>query len=376
MTYKQFVPLTNLNFQFNRLLTYGEVACREEELWEIAPFLEKWDTQKWYEKWNDLAVRAQNEGRTMHAAYYHRMSEFFLSEGHPEKIAAYHNFQDCFYQAVDQSGFEIHTIPCEGRDLPAMFMPAREEKARVLVHGGFDSFIEEFYLMLHTLVDAGYSVLSFEGPGQGRPLKEGIKMTPHWEKPVSAVLDHLGWKDAALVGVSLGGYLALRAAAFEPRITRVVAWDIIYDAFECWSRNIPPILRGWFSRQLLKKRRKVVNAFFRFVRKRKDLLDWALDHGMYITGAATPYDYFREWIKYSMKDISHLVKQDVLLLAGENDHFVPLEMYFRQKKALSQAKSVHGRIFREDEGADQHCQVGALDLAMDEIIKWLDRFYV
>jgi pimeloyl-ACP methyl ester carboxylesterase len=197
-------------------------------------------------------------------------------------------------------------------------------------------------------------------------------MTHEWEKPVGAVLDYFELDTAALVGISLGGYLALRAAAFEPRITQVAAWGIIYDALECWIKNIPPILRGWFTRQLRRGRRRTVNAFFGLARKRNDLLDWGLDHGMYITGAASPYDYFKEWTNYSMKLHSRLVRQDVLLLAGENDHFVPLEMYYRQKEALTAAKSVHGRIFRADEGGDQHCQVGALDLALEEIVRWLD----
>lgn len=37
MAFKQILPLPNLNFQMNRVLTHGEKACREEELLEIAP---------------------------------------------------------------------------------------------------------------------------------------------------------------------------------------------------------------------------------------------------------------------------------------------------------------------------------------------------
>ena len=58
-----------------------------------------------------------------------------------------------------------------------------------------------------------------------------MKMTPDWEKCTSPVLDYFGLGDVTLIGVSLGGYLAARAAAFEPRIKRVVLYDIIYDFF-------------------------------------------------------------------------------------------------------------------------------------------------
>ena len=47
---------------------------------------------------------------------------------------------------------------------------------------------------------------------------------------MAAVLDHFGLADVTLIGLSLGGYLAPRAAAFEERIKRVVAHDVfIYD---------------------------------------------------------------------------------------------------------------------------------------------------
>jgi pimeloyl-ACP methyl ester carboxylesterase len=52
-------------------------------------------------------------------------------------------------------------------------------------------------------------------------------MTPEWERPVSAVLDFLMLRAVTLVGISLGGYLALWAAAFEPRIQSVVAYDVV-----------------------------------------------------------------------------------------------------------------------------------------------------
>jgi hypothetical protein len=35
----------------------------------------------------------------------------------------------------------------------------------VLLHGGFDSFIEEFYAMMRYFSDDGYDVIGFDGPG-------------------------------------------------------------------------------------------------------------------------------------------------------------------------------------------------------------------
>ena len=36
-------------------------------------------------------------------------------------------------------------------------------------------------------------------------------------EPVAAILDHYGLDDVAAVGISLGGWLGIRAAAFEPK---------------------------------------------------------------------------------------------------------------------------------------------------------------
>jgi len=67
---------------------------------------------------------------------------------------------------------------------------------------------------------------TFEGPGQGAALEDhGLPMIPEWERPVAAVLDHYRLDDVTIVGESLGGGLVIRAAAFEPRISRVVSMD-------------------------------------------------------------------------------------------------------------------------------------------------------
>ena len=368
MAFKQLLPLHNLNFQMNRVLTHGAEACREEELLEIAPKLQRFDPKAWFEQWNMLARRAEAEGRLMHAAYYHRMSEFFLPEAAPEKANAYEDFSRCFYAATKDENLEVFEVPYEGASLPAIRLPAKEEKGIVVLHGGFDSFIEELYLYLRAFPSAGYTVIMFEGPGQGRPLHSGLKMTHEWEKPVAAVLDFFELEGVTLIGVSLGGYLALRAAAYEPRVRHVVAWNVIWDALRGYNRDKPEA----FFAAIRNGAKDAINATAAAARKQDDAVDWMITHGMYITGTETPFDHLQEFTKYQTKDLSPLVEQDVLLLAGENDHFVPVEFLELQKAALTSARSVRARLFTAEEGGDQHCQVGRLDLATDEILDWLD----
>ncbi|GAX54887.1 alpha/beta hydrolase family protein [Streptomyces olivochromogenes] len=43
----------------------------------------------------------------------------------------------------------------------------------------------------------------------------------------------------ALLGVSLGGHLAPRAAAYEPRLAAVVALDAVFDAVSALTAHLP-----------------------------------------------------------------------------------------------------------------------------------------
>jgi pimeloyl-ACP methyl ester carboxylesterase len=54
-----------------------------------------------------------------------------------------------------------------------------------------------------------------------------------------AVLDHFGLDGVTIVGISLGGGLAIRAAAHEPRVARVIADDILTDFLACNLRQFP-----------------------------------------------------------------------------------------------------------------------------------------
>ena len=99
-------------------------------------------------------------------------------------------------------------------------------------------------------------------------------------------------------------------------------------------------------------------------------------HNRSSTGArsdsATPADVFAAWREYRTDDISSLVTQDVLLMAGSKDHYMPLSMLPDQLMALTAAHSVSARVFTEAESAQNHCQIGNMGLALKVILDWLD----
>ena len=93
-----------------------------------------------------------------------------------------------------------------------------------------------------------YEVIGFDGPGQGATLIDGgIAMDIRWEKPTSVILDYFDLDDITLIGLSVGGWLCLRAAAFESRIKRVVATGHAIHYME-----IPPAPIAWIMNFFVK----------------------------------------------------------------------------------------------------------------------------
>ena len=251
-------------------------------------------------------------------------------------------------------------IPFGAGSLPAYDLrPERQIGPTIVMFGGFDSYVEEFLPMLAGMVDAGRRIVVFEGPGQGSALEDfGLTMIPEWERPVAAVLDHYGLDEVAAVGISLGGGLVIRAAAFEPRISQAVAFDILDDFFETIARQIGRGVRIPLRTLLRTRARWVVNAIAGRAAARKPVSEWGLQQGMHVTGTATPYDFLRSTTAMSTRTVSDRVRADVLLLAGADDHYVPLSQLGRQAASLTNARSVTTRLFTAAEQASNHCQLG------------------
>ena len=84
--------------------------------------------------------------------------------------------------------------------------------------------------------DYGYEVIAFEGPGQGEALrKNGLILDYAWEKPAKALIDYFDLEDVTWLGISMGGWFCFRAAAFEPRIGRVIASSIAFDYMQAYN---------------------------------------------------------------------------------------------------------------------------------------------
>ena len=198
-------------------------------------------------------------------------------------------------------------------------------------------------------------------------------MTHEWERPTTAVLEYFGVSQVTLIGISLGGYLALRAAAFERRIARVVTWDVLYDMFECllFASHSPALLGGLVKRHLICD--CVIDRALRWRMRRDDLTRWGVAQGMQVMGVESPSAFLRHVMRYCTAPISARVCQDVLLLAGAEEH-PPVHQLGLQAAALVNARSVTRRLFTTEEQAASHCQIGNLPLVVETIGSWIEAY--
>lgn len=366
--YHQFHSDVSINFQCNRWVQWiGPSAI--DEVAELAAQANTYP--ELIDGFLGLAQRARANGRVLAGAYYDRAAEFFMTASDPRRPAARARFLQAMRTSYDVAP---EFVPFGSGSMPAYDLrPVRQIGASIVMFGGFDSYVEEFFPMIASMVDAGRRIVVFEGPGQGGALEDfGLTMIPEWEQPMAAILDHYGLDDVVAVGLSLGGGLVIRAAAFEPRISQVVAFDILDDFFETVARQIGRGTRIPLRALVTAGASRIVNGVANWAAARKPVSQWGLQQGMHVTGAATPYDFFRSATAMTTRKISHLVRADVLLLAGADDHYVPLKQLGRQAGTLSNARSVTTRIFTADEQAGNHCQLGNIGAVSRLILAWMD----
>ncbi len=363
--YRQFHKDQVFNFQLNRWYSLG--YARYEDMLTAGQRITSFN--EWTAEMRRQAEAALMEGRLMNATFYYRAAEFYAFDDSPLKQQLYDRFVELFETTFKDEGIERFMVPYGDAFLPAMrISPSGEKRGTIVMHGGFDSLIEEFYSWMRYFADRGHEVIAFEGPGQGAARRKyGLVLDYQWEKPTGAILDYFGLDDVTLLGISMGGYFCFRAAALETRIKRIIASSIAYDYLQFVNRPAQLLVR------LVLSCRGLFNWFARLRMKHDPMHRWSIGNLMYITDTSRPSDAMDVFVRLNAKNLlSWLAEQDVLILTGSADHFVPLKMHEMQVKALTNARSVTGRIFTTDEQAQNHCQVGNMGLALSVMGDWLD----
>jgi dipeptidyl aminopeptidase/acylaminoacyl peptidase len=229
--------------------------------------IERWD--EWLDAWCEtahihakLGVGAEVHGRArtageayVRAALCYHFARFVWLLDMEKYRAAAQRAIECLYAAhrlLDPTAERVEA-PFEGTTLVGNLRRPLGVKRPPLVFllPGLDSTKEEFFNWEQVFLDRDMATLSLDGPGQGEA-SYTTHIRPDYEVAVAAMLDWLARRDdldldrVGAAGVSLGGYYAPRAAAFEPRIKAAAAIGGPYNFGECWT-GLPLLTRETFA---------------------------------------------------------------------------------------------------------------------------------
>jgi dienelactone hydrolase len=232
-------------------------------------------------------------------------------------------------------------IPYEGTTLPAYFSaaPATDDGPApvMIMWNGLDSTKEHMYSSGHweELAARGISCLMIDTPGSGEALRlQGLTARVDTEAWATACVDYLLTRDdvdadrIGLVGWSLGGYYAPRAAAFEKRLALVVAWGA--------NHNWGAVQR----RRLEREGERPAPHYWEHVL-------WVWDH-----------DNLDDFIEFAdavkLDGVVEKITVPFLICHGENDRQIPLQYAHRSYDQAVNSPNRHLRIFTAAEGATEH----------------------
>jgi dipeptidyl aminopeptidase/acylaminoacyl peptidase len=230
---------------------------------EVTASIERWED--WCAAWSRRAAMHEALGREslqqgfklsagehlVRAAIYYHFAKFVFVQDQKQMRAAHMKAVECYREGIahHQPAGERISIPFDGKTIYGVLRKPAAPKPPVLVMApGLDSTKEELHAYEEPFLARGIAVLAIDGPGQGEAEYE-IPICGNYERAASAVVDwtekrdDLDKKNIAIWGVSLGGYYAPRAAAYEKRIRACIAlsgpfeWDRIWDGLPELTRE-------------------------------------------------------------------------------------------------------------------------------------------
>jgi dipeptidyl aminopeptidase/acylaminoacyl peptidase len=234
---------------------------------DVLSSLTSWDD--WCRAWSARAKVHEDLGREAleekcfvsaaehlsRAAVTYHFAKYLFVQDMAQLHAAHAKAVECLNAALphlDPPGRRV-LIPFEGKQLAGTLrLPRRGQGGRppiVLMTMGLDSTKEELLTFEMNFLDRGMAILAFDGPGQGEA-EYDFAIRHDYENVVTPVID---WVEAnvpevdagriGIWGISLGGYYAPRAAAFEPRIKAAIANCGPYNWGALWEK-LPELTRA------------------------------------------------------------------------------------------------------------------------------------
>lgn len=353
------------------------IAVDDEESWLLA-----WTDRA--QILQDRAEAAERKGQSvsasdayLRAATYWRASLLHFSYPADPRIrdngiASYH----CYDRYLDLSGYpgEYLRIPYEDSFLPSYLYRspvARGDAPLLIFFQGRDAWPEDTRWIYDGAIRRGYHCLSVQCPGQGLALRvNNLTFRPDWENVVTPIVDVAVELDGVdrdrigLMGLSFGGYLAPRAAAFEERLKVCIANPGVMH----WGESIRASLPDELSRALAEGP-EAFNKVAAGMTAQSPLAEWFVRDSSWKHGVATPYELFKEFDACDLTDLAGKIRCDTLVLDGTEESFSKGQAQ-QLYDALTCPKEL--RLFDGASTAQLHCQNGGTATAAEVTFDWLD----
>jgi dienelactone hydrolase len=351
--------------------TFSEIHDAIQDLRPIAKADAAQGGAAWFSAWQTLALQrlrtartaeqrgfVQSAGRNYYrAGIYQLMALRFLPRADPRGDGAYVEGTRQFLRGLELLGKPGRAleVPYESGKLPGILAVPRSRSPVpcVVVFGGFDSLKEWLYpLLVDAFIARGVALFVVDQAGVGGALRlYNLPAVPEAERSAKACIDVLERtpgidpRRLGLAGISLGGYYAPRAAAFEPRIRACCAWGGAFSPANLFNRLVVEP----------SKARSIPDMF---------------EHARWVFGATDRDQALTILRSLSLAPVIERVRCPLLVLHGANDRQVNDDDADNTARLAINSEKAELKVFTRDEGGAEHCQLDNAALAGDYMADW------
>jgi dipeptidyl aminopeptidase/acylaminoacyl peptidase len=349
----------------------GEIVDMCQPLREAAEKGEDAGTAQFLAQWVrvadglvELAVEDEAKNRLLsagaklkRASLYYQVAERMQGRGHAGRAETYAKALDAFARGVAFAKDPVTRveIPYQSGALSALWSPAPGPGPHpaVIYCNGLDSTKEMLWFswMPQALAARGISTLCVDQPGTGEALRlHGLPVTHESEIWAGAWVD---WLEArpevdpariGMTGISLGGYFAPRAVAFEPRFASGAVWGANHNWAEVQRKRLAregerPVPHYW-------------------------------DHVMWVFGAADMDDFLEKSAAMHLEGVMERIKVPFLVTHGAKDRQISVAYAHRSHDQLVNSPRRELKIFTAREGGVEHVGADNMSFGRDYIADW------
>lgn len=348
----------------------GEMDRANEEVRAIAREGEDKGTEAFFTAWGAMADRlamlgdeAMAAGHALsarekykRATAYYVTAERMQSRDYAPRQQMYATMLRTMDKAI-AAGLpaERVEIAYEGTSYPALFVPGDGEGPRpcMVFCNGLDSVKEMIVLcMRDEFARRGISILAIDHPGVGEALRlKGLTAIHDSERWAGAAVDYMETRDdvdparIGMMGWSLGGYYAPRAACYEKRFKLCVSWGANHNWGELQARRLQregdrPVPHYW-------------------------------DHVMWVWGQPDMDSFMAYVPRITLNGHMQNMTVPYLVTHGANDRQIPIEYAHQSHDQAVNSPDLELKFFTDREGGVEHVSADNMEPSCSYICDWV-----